>query len=504
MHDIIFCSLPYSNLDHIYSAPAILKGVAVSNGFTAKTVDFGCELLNQCDRDADRFYRLQVYFISLKQGDESLKKEIDIFYQNCIDFFRKNPSKYIGLSVLSIYTHRSVFELCTLIREAGIDSQIVIGGRGAKVPAFSTVAAHFNMKPKEKLLSFGDLLKNRGLADHVIIGDGEDAILELLQQNQLFENVYVNEEFASPIPDYKDYNFEDYLFADEPMLPVTGSKGCVRDCDFCDVKFQFGKYRYRSGANVAKELIEVASRFGIRKFQFTDNLVNGGLRPFREFLEILSQYNLANPDFKITWNGQYISRPYNETPQDLYRLMRDSGAHGLTIGAESGSNRVLKAMNKKTTVEALLIELENFRQYNITCVLLTFVGHWSETWEDFVDHCKMFVKIAPYVRSGTISAVSLGVPYVLLDGTPSMFNHEINNIVIDENKNLLWINQDNLDNNLKERVYRRLLVQQICKKLNIPTIQDMENLLYLTDAVKNSHQEINDFFQKFSREPILN
>jgi tRNA A37 methylthiotransferase MiaB len=176
----------------------------------------------------------------------------------------------------------------------------------------------------------------------------------------------------------------------------------------------------------------------------------------------------------------------------------------LTIGAESGSNRVLKAMNKKTTVEALLIELENFRQYNITCVLLTFVGHWSETWEDFVDHCKMFVKIAPYVRSGTISAVSLGVPYVLLDGTPSMFNHEINNIVIDENKNLLWINQDNLDNNLKERVYRRLLVQQICKKLNIPTIQDMENLLYLTDAVKNSHQEINDFFQKFSREPILN
>jgi hypothetical protein len=110
----------------------------------------------------------------------------------------------------------------------------------------------------------------------------------------------------------------------------------------------------------------------------------------------------------------------------------------------------------------------------------------------------MFVKIAPYVRSGTISAVSLGIPYVLLDGTPSMFNHEINNIAIDENKNLLWINKDNSDNNLKERIYRRLLVQQICKKLNIPTISDKENLLYLTDVVKHSYQEINDFFKKFS------
>jgi hypothetical protein len=165
---------------------------------------------------------------------------------------------------------------------------------------------------------------------------------------------------------------------------------------------------------------------------------------------------------------------------------------------------VLAAMNKKTTVEALLLELENFRKYNITCVLLTFVGHWSETWDDFVDHCKMFVKIAPYVRSGTISAVSLGTPFVLLDGTPSMFNHEINNIALDKNKNLFWINKDHLENNFKERLYRRLLVYQVCKKLNIPTISDKETILHLIDLVENSHQEINDFFQEVSRESIPN
>lgn len=502
MQDIIFCSLPYSNLDHIYSAPAILKGVAVSNGFKAKTIDFGCELLNQCGRDTDKFDRVQVYFMSPKDGDPRLKKEIDLFYQNCLDYFKNNPSKYIGFSILSIYTHRSVFELCTLLKKNGIDSKIVVGGRGAKVPAFPNVSKQFNVTAKESLISFGDLLQNRGLVDHIIIGDGEDAILELLNSDNLSEKIFSSDEFKSPVPDYNDYNFKDYLFAEEPMLPVTGSKGCVRDCDFCDVKWQFGKYRYRSGKDVANELISVANQYGITKFQFTDSLVNGGLKPFKEFLQVLSSYNLANPEKRIRWNGQYICRPFNDTPDDLYSLMRDSGAHGITIGAESGSNNVLQAMNKKTTVEALYQELESFRKHNITCILLTFVGHWSETYEEFVEHCKMFVKIAPYVRSGTVSAVDLGLPFALLDGTPSMFNHEINNIKPSQSKKHLWLNKNDPDNTLKERLYRRILVYQICKKLNIPTLADKEELLLLTDLVQTSYEEINDFVNEFRREAI--
>lgn len=503
MLDIVFCALPYSNLDHIYSAPAILKGVAVTNGFQANTVDFGCKLLNQLDRNVEKFNATQIYFITAE--DNSFKHYLDIekFYNNCIDYFKNNPSKYIALSVLSIYTHRCVYELCKRIKENKIDSKIVIGGRGAKVTTHENVANLYHIKGKQRLISFGDFLIDQNLADYLIIGDGEDAILELLQSDTLCNKNYVSDEFKSPIPDYSDYNFNDYLFYDSVMLPVTGSKGCVRDCDFCDVKFQFGNYRYRSGADVANELITISKIYNIYKFQFTDSLVNGGYKPFREFLEILSEYNLKNPDKCIHWNGQYISRPYNEIPKDLYQLMRDSGAHGLTIGAESGSNNVLSAMNKKTTVEALLIELENFRQHGITCTLLTFVGHWSETWDDFVDHCKMFVNIAPYVRSGTISAVSLGQPYVLLDGTPSMFNHKFNNIIFDEfNPQNNWYNRDNVTNTFKERIYRRLVVQQLCTKLNIPTVADTELLSQYISYIESNYKEINDFFNKISQTDI--
>ena len=504
MHDIVFCSLPYSSLDHIYSAPAILKGVAVANGFRAKTVDFGCQLLNQLDRNVAKLDETQIYFITAEDASFKHYTEIEKFYDGCIDFFKKNPSTHIALSTLSIFTHRCVYELCQRIKAHKIDSKIVIGGRGAKVNTYENVANLYHIKGQERLMRFGDFLIKRQLADVLIIGDGEDAILELLQTNSVTDTNFVSDEFQSPIPDYSDYNFADYLFHDSVMLPVTGSKGCVRDCDFCDIKFQFGKYRYRSGTDIANELIQVSSKYNIYKFQFTDSLVNGGFKPFREFLEVLSQYNLENPNKRITWNGQYICRPYHEIPKDLYQLMRDSGAHGLTVGAESGSNNVLTAMNKKTTVEALMTELENFRAHDITCVLLTFVGHWSETWDDFVDHCKMLVNITPYVRSGTISAVSLGQPYVLLDGTPSMFNHKLNNIIYDKfNPQNNWLNLDNPTNTLEERIYRRLTVQQLCKKLNIPTINDTEHLLQYISHIESNFKEINDFFNQNSEMELL-
>ena len=500
MYDIVFCSLPYSDLDHVYSAPAILKGVVVSNGFTAKTIDFGSELFKQLDRDIARFNSAQIYFISPDASDLALNKDIEQFYSNCISFFKSNPSKYIGISVLSISTQRAVFELCTRIRASGIDSKIVIGGRGAKVNFYSNVANHFNLTAIEKLISFSDVLQKRNLVDHVIIGDGEDAIIELLQNNTVQPEVFTSDEFKSPVPDYDDYDFSEYLyFTDEISLPVTGSKGCVRDCDFCDVKYHFGKYRYRTGIDIADELIAVSEKIGIRNFRFTDSLVNGGFKPFMEFLTKISEYNLTNPDKKIIWSGQYICRPQNEVPKELYALMRDAGAEGITIGAESGSNNVLTAMNKKTTVEALYAELEQFRAHGITCVLLTFVGHWSETWADFVEHCKMLVNIAPYVRSGTISAITLGYPYILTDGTPAMANHKMNNVIINKfDINNLWYNKDNPTNTFKERVYRRLIAQSICQKLNIPTIADFDDLLYLTNYINISYKEINEFFQSNS------
>jgi|688.fasta_scaffold192074_1 hypothetical protein len=497
MQDIIFCSLPYSDLDHIYSAPAVLKGVVHEHGYSAKTVDFGLTLYDVCNNDKTLFDIVQSYFISPDVEDD-YKVYIEKFYNQCIEYLLNHPSEFIGLSVLSIYTHKAVFELCHRIKQAGIKSKIVVGGRGCKIPTFSSIYPTVDPTNIEKFLSYGEFLKKRNLIDFLVLGDGENAILDVLASREL-ESEYTSNQFVNSIPDFSDYKLDRYLFQNDITLPIMGSKGCVRDCDFCDVKYQFGKFRHRSGKDIFEEIIALSKKYNIYKFHFTDNLVNGGLKPFKEFLYLLAEHNTKNANHSIRWSGQYICRPASQTPVEIYDLMKRSGAEGLTIGAESGSDHVLTAMNKKTTVQALFDELEQFRKHRLTCNILTFVGHWSETREDFIDHCKMLVKLTPYVRSGTISALIGGFTMAMLDGTPSMENAEKNQIVLSSfHKDQIWHVKNNPTNTFKERVYRRLIVNKICKNLNILTATDFESFMYIKNIIDQYHYQIKEFYDQFS------
>jgi len=482
-------------MDQIYSAPAILKSILTENGYTAKTKDFGIDLLELCDNNADLFLKVQSYFTSPKNPLSNKEQQIlDQFYQEIVNYFKNNPSKYIGFSIFSVLTHKSIIEIARLIRENNIDSKIVVGGRGAKVTIFGNAQPLLKLNSLDKVQPFGQLLVQKKIVDHCIIGDGEDAILNLIENKPLQQN-YVAETFEYPLPDYSDYEFDKYLWENnEIMFPITGSRGCVRKCDFCDIQYQFGKYKYRSGQDIANEMIKLSSIHGYRKFQFTDSLVNGGLKPLEEFCEILADFNEHHPDHSIRWNGQYVCRPEEHMPERFYPLMARAGAHGLTIGAESGSDHVLEHMNKKTTVDALLYELNLFEKYGITCNLLTFIGHWAETEEDFVEHCRMLVDIAPYAHSGTVSGVNLGMPAQILPGTPSVQEVERGDIIASEfNPEMIWSATYNTKNTFKERVRRRIIVHQLARKLKLPLTDELNNLTLVLETIKHEYNQINQF-----------
>lgn len=502
MLDIVFCALPYSNLDHINSAPAILKGVVVSCGYTSKTVDFGCELFKLCNHDQDKFQRVQQYFISNHADSTETQNIIDQFYKVVGQWFKNNPSKYIGICVFSRYTHKASLEVLELLKKKNITGKVIVGGRG--LPIASSKIIKNSLSGLESHLSFAQLLEKRKLVDHVVIGDGEDAVLAIID-NQTFESDQTSDQFRVPVPNYDDYDFNDYFFKDSEIAwPVTGSKGCVRDCDFCDVRSHFGRYRYRSGADIANEMIALSKKYNAKKFQFTDSLVNGGLKPFKEFLEVLSDYNLKNPNNKIKWNGQYICRPSNQVDNEIYKLIATSGGEGLTIGAESGSNHVLLAMNKKTDVEALFSELEQFKKHNITCILLTMVGHWSETWNDFLDHCKMIVGLLPYVRSGTISGISSHSVMAILDQSPSYANREKTEVITSvDDPAMIWFCKNNPSNTFKERVFRKLIADRLAGYLQIPLLLELESSTDILTTMENKIDLINGFFQSFATENTI-
>ena len=91
-------------------------------------------------------------------------------------------------------------------------------------------------------------------------------------------------------PVYDDYELSDYTNRKGLVaLPITGSRGCVRSCTFCDVASMWPKYRYRDGKNIAEEIKYQVERHGVRAFRFTDSLINGSLKAFKDMIKELAE-----------------------------------------------------------------------------------------------------------------------------------------------------------------------------------------------------------------------
>jgi len=468
--DILIASLPVSTLNHAPAAPALLKACVEKVGLTARTADLSQSfLLNQSHGS----------FESYDKDTQALQPNIDChgmdltkvndWVLSSIEKIKEIDPEYIGLSIFSYYMHRSAYLLSKALREACPEIKIIIGGFGATQPASSLVGL-VELRKIESVMNFNDFMKKKGLCDHYILGEGEDALVGfLLGENHAARKPEDEKLYDVPNSDFSDYDLLNYQYASKMLLPITGSKGCVRKCTFCDVPAKYGRFRYRTGKDIASEILELKEEHGVSDFAFTDSLINGSLSALEEMTIELADYNRRNPDDLIRWSGHYISRPKGQTPERIYQLMAESGAQGLAIGLESGSNRVLDAMLKKVKIEDVDWEMEIFDRYRISTVMLIMFGFYNETEEDFQETLDTIIRYQKYAATGTLIRMELGHPLGITSETPLYTNQHALGIEINENNPLLWTAKDNPGLDFRERVRRRLVAQVVCDKLGIPT-----------------------------------
>lgn len=492
MYDIIFLSVPYGNIAVPPLGISVLNGVVKHSGYKSKCIDLSMELYKVCSE-------LNLDFETVQSSLINPEKDLDPVFKEFVDYTVENliklKPKFIGISVFSFFAHFSSYYICKEIKKrSNID--IVVGGPGAGTITMNELTFALELTSLEKTMKFGDFLKKRKLADYVIFGDGEQAILDLLSDNnKSFDNYQIFDyKNQFPFANFDDYNFADYrgqLNKGYPQIPVFTSKGCVRNCDFCDVNVVQQKFRFRQGENIVKELIYLADRYGIRDFNFADSLINGSLKSLKEWVTELAAYNKQNPDKRITWSGSWICRPIGQMPEYMYALLAESGCQSVTIGAESGSNQVLASMDKKTTVEALFYEAEQFRKHNIKFMTLLVIGHWSETWTDFLDTLEMLYKLADYVKTDNYIAAGIGPTLSIGKDTPLTENTKNKLQYI---SGIIWWTELNSELTLKERYYRLLIVEKFCKYYNIP-IQDRV-LPFVYKTFKQEFPLVNQFYKE--------
>lgn len=474
--DIIFCSLPALFIDRLPGAPALLKSTAQEAGYSAHTVDLNLEFfINQANRNLDDYNRLLTMFSPGSPLSDELIKHLDQWVIDSVHYIKQVNPKIIGLSVFTVFQHRAALALSIELRKEMPTTKIIMGGYGLTINS-NGLNCNELIKKIDLVKPFWQVAKEKNLTDEVFIGSALEDLVGYLQHTlggaNNFTERYSNEKstmFRTPIPDYDDYKIHEYIWNDGIALPITGSRGCVRKCTFCDIPGQFGKFTFRSGEDIATEIINLNKKHNVRTFEFTDSLVNGSLKSFQSWLKIVADYNDTIPDDrKVKWFGQYICRPQTEISSTIYDLIVRSGCTNLVIGVESGSNDVLKAMNKKITVEDVFEELEQFKKHGISSQVLMLSSFYNETPTRYIETLEFLVNLQHYVASGTVNKISMGPPLYINEHMPLYHSADELGIVIDPLDNVNWTMANDPTNTPVERFYRRLVSQLVLDKLGVP------------------------------------
>ncbi len=415
---MILLTLPYSELEVPPCGPAVLKGIAQESGYNIQIIDTNIMLLqNYCDNNMDQYNITSDHWLGLDKFPK-----VRTFYQSIYNELCNQDFTYLGISVFSVYTHIATYEFLNYIKDLPRDWEIVVGGKGLTTSPFEGFAQY------DRGMLFWQILQAENLYNKVILGDAEDAIIDLLSGNYtdpFVKNTPVDNLLSYPYSNFDDYSLNKYSVYGKTQLPVYVSKGCVRACDFCDVAVQFGKFQQKDPQHLANEMIYLAEKYGVYDFASADSIANGNMRSINEFAAILAEHNSqVSLDKQITWNANWIARPRVRSSAygpDFYKKLKASGCTSLTVGAEAVSDHVLLHMNKKTDVDGLIYELEQLSRVGIQTVLNMIVGHWSERYDDFLEQLRGFIKFGPIIASKNITDINLSA-FSILNDTPSSRN----------------------------------------------------------------------------------
>ncbi|MCJ7447906.1 MAG: B12-binding domain-containing radical SAM protein [Bacteroidales bacterium] len=219
----------------------------------------------------------------------------------------------------------------------------------------------------EQMLSIG--------YDQVVVGEGENAIINIIQGNNNkviyskdCEHKYFYGINEIPIPDYTGLKYTGFS-GDVPYgINIITSRGCPFSCNFCaSSDFWKRKYTTRSSENVLNEINQRITE-GFKTWIFEDdNFTANKKRVF----EICSQL-----DGKLPWLT--IGRA-ESLDEELCRELRRAGCYKIFLGIESLSQEVLDRCGKNTTVEKMMKGIEIAENAGIETISQFMVGLPGDT-----------------------------------------------------------------------------------------------------------------------------
>lgn len=412
---VLIVAIPAQDVARPPGILSILAGCCESIDIDYVVLDLNLYLYKQFENDT--VAQLSNDFLNNSFRSDHLEKCYNTACEHLVQQIKLHNPTHIAISV---FTYASILAADVLLKyiknsRLDLDFKIIIGGLGVN----DRVSAITGSK------IFGEYSLDNQLVDYCIYGEGDISFVKLLQGKINYPGInqtnskQILDLDSIPAPSYKQINPRDYFFSNEPELLVTGSRGCIRDCTFCDVGHYWKKYVYKSGDVMARELFDIWKTTGVQKFDFSDSLINGSIKTFRQMNQTLIELKSQNPEFSPIYKGQFICRPAGQLKERDYIEMVQAGAETLVVGIESFSNAVRDHMRKKFDNDSIDWHFKMCAKYGIKNVLLLLSGYITETQQDHQIQLEYLKKYQIYALSRTIYAINIEVTgLAVLPGSP--------------------------------------------------------------------------------------
>lgn len=258
-------------------------------------------------------------------------------------------------------TYPQVVELTKTLIKRG---QVVIGG------------AHPSVMPIQTWIQTS--------CDYVISGEAEYALRDLVlgkTNTQIIHAGIINNLDELPFPArylFKKKNVVDYsgIHGQEHgkgATTIISSRGCPRKCSFCCRGHEmYSKFRFRSVSDIKREIEEVMDSYNISHFRFIDDAFTANSWRVSDLCKALRR-------LEITWMCITRADWINRT---LLEAMKEAGCTEVDYGMESGSQRILDAMNKGITVAQNIKAAKLTKETGLRVKAYLMCDYPGETEED--------------------------------------------------------------------------------------------------------------------------
>ncbi|BAO75186.1 B12-binding domain-containing radical SAM protein [Winogradskyella sp. PG-2] len=251
-------------------------------------------------------------------------------------------------------------------------------------------------------------------ADFVIQGEGEITLKELIDAleqkadpSQIKGLIFKNEDGIIknpkrnvlrdldelPLPawdliDIKAYKDIWESGRNEFTLNIATTRGCPFKCNWCAKPIYGNRYNSHSPEYITKHIKYLSETYGVNRFWMCDDIF--GLKP-----NWVQNFNIELKKEKLPISYYIQSRVDLLLKEDTIDALAESGLEEVWVGAESGSQAILDAMDKDTTVEQIYEATRLLKEKDVRVAFFIQFGYLGETKEDIAKTIAMIKELVP-------------------------------------------------------------------------------------------------------------